>query len=159
MDKQAALRRKVLRGSLAAPVVLTVSSASAATTSFGRCLANSPGTTAAPFFQPDKTSDKMFRIQVPVQGLWWAGQDQGYFYSDPVKNCYVSVTSPNGALPFGPANMPAWCKPTTTSTRWALVWFDKGTATQYTKITLAQPLNSAACTVSCYGSLTPGKVV
>lgn len=152
MNKQAALRRKVLRGSLAAPVVLTVSSASAATTTFGRCLANSPSTTTAAFFQNSATADKWYRTQVPVTGLWWGGIDYGFFYNDPVKGCFVSCSAPYHSLPFSAATMPQWCKVTSSSTRWALVWFDKATSTRYSKITLQQPMNSAACTMSCYGS-------
>ena len=39
-----------------------------------------------------------------------------------------------------------------TSSRWALVWFDKSTTTQYTKISLQRPSGSSATTMSCYGS-------
>jgi hypothetical protein len=39
-----------------------------------------------------------------------------------------------------------------TSTRWALVWFDKATATQYSVVTLQRPSGSVAATLSCYGS-------
>jgi hypothetical protein len=149
MEARALLRRKVLRGTLAAPVVLTVSSASAATSSFARCLANT-NTTPDAFFTT--TADSWFRTQVPVTGLWSQGQDLGYFYNDPMKNVFVSVNSPYTALTFNAATIPNNVKVTTSSTRWAVVWFDKATTTQYTKITLQQPFGSSATTMSCYGS-------
>lgn len=149
MEHKAALRRKLLRGSLAAPVVLTVSSASAATSSFARCLA---GTSTKPDSFFTQTADSWFRSQVSVTGLWAAGQDLGFFYNDPVKNAFVGVTSPNIVLPFNAATIPPFVKVTSQSTRWAVVWFDKATNTRFSKISLQQPYNSTATTMSCYGS-------
>jgi len=145
------VRRKLLQGSLAAPVVLTVSSASAATTSFARCLRNTPSETTAPFFTT--SGDTWFRRQVPVVMLWAQGRDQGYFFLDQVKNVYVSVDAPYTALSFGSLLDAGW-KISSSSSRWALVWFDKATSTEYAKITLQQPSDSAAATMSCYGSFT-----
>src|SRR5215471_20251098 len=122
MEKRAAQRRKVLRGSLAAPVVLTVSSASVAAASFARCLAS---TSAAPDSFFVNSSDQWFRTQVEVTQLWSQGMDLGYFYEDPVKNVYVNIVSPNAAMTFNSATMPPNVKVTSQSTRWAVVWFDK----------------------------------
>jgi len=149
MDKQS-LRRKLLRGSLAAPVVLTVSSASAAaTTSFARCLKSADLDAPKSFFSQD--TDHWFRQQVPVSMLWAQGRDQGYFFLDQVKNVYVSVNAPNTELSFGSMLAPGW-KVSSQSTRWALVWFDKSSSTQYSRITLQRPYGSSATTMSCYGS-------
>lgn len=150
MESKVALRRKLLRGTLAAPVVLTVSSASAATTSFARCLANTNTATPGAFFTT--SADNWFRTQVPVTGLWALGRDLGYFYQDPVKNAFVSINAPYTVLPFNAATMPQAVKVTTQSTRWALVWFDKSSTTRYSKVTLQQPYGSVATTMSCYGS-------
>ena len=149
MERRAALRRKVLRGSLAAPVVLTVSSASVAASSFARCLANA---NAHPddFFADQ--SDKWFRTQVPVTELWAQGRDLGYYYEDPVKNVFVNVNFPHMPLPFNSATMPPYVKVTSQSHRWAIVWFDKASTTQYSKITLQKPFGSTAASMSCYGS-------
>jgi hypothetical protein len=149
MEERAALRRKVLRGSLAAPVVLTVSSASVAAASFARCLAN---TNSAPDAFFVNSSDQWFRTQVEVTQLWSQGADLGYFYEDPLKNVFVSINSPNRALTFSSSTMPANVKVTSQSTRWAVVWFDKATSTQYSRISLQQPFGSSAVSVSCYGS-------
>jgi len=148
MQERSALRRKVLRGTLAAPVVLTVSSASAAASSFARCLAQDTRERHA-FFSD--TSDHWFRKQVPVSMLWAQGQDQGYYYLDPVKNVWVSVEPPHTPLYFGAFLAPGW-KISSQSSRWALVWFDKSTTTQYSRITLQKPFGSTATTMSCYGS-------
>ena len=147
MDKTL-VRRKLLRGSLAAPVVLTVSSASsAAASSFARCLKND--TTSNTFFTQD--TDRWFRKQVPVSSLIAQGQNQGYYFLDPVKSVWVNVNAPNTALTFGAIMPPGW-KIGTQSTRWALVWFDKSTTIQYSKITLQKPWGASATTMSCYGS-------
>ncbi len=151
MEHKSALRRKLLRGSLAAPVVLTVSSASAATASFARCLNNTDANTSNTVFFTG-SQDKWFRAQVPVTGLWSQGSDLGYFYNDPVKNAFVSINAPYGALSFNAATMPSYVKVTSQSSRWALVWFDKATTTQYTKISIQQPFGSTASSMSCYGS-------
>jgi hypothetical protein len=142
------VRRKFLRGSLAAPMVLTVSSASAATTSFARCLLNTPTQTDAPFFAT--TGDMWFRRQVQVDELWKGGS-QGYYFLDQVKNVYVSVNAPYTALSFGSYLDNGW-KINSSSTRWALVWFDKASTTEYSKISIQQPSGSAAASMSCYGS-------
>lgn len=144
------LRRRLLKGSLAAPAVLTVSSASArAMTSFGRCLRNSDPRQSPPFFTTG--ADGMFRKQVPVVQLTANGRDQGFFFLDPIKRTFVSVNAPYNALPFGALLQPGW-QVSGTSTRWALVWFDKATATQYSVVTLQRPSGSVAATLSCYGS-------
>jgi hypothetical protein len=149
MEDRLALRRKVLRGALAAPAVLTVSSASAATTSFARCLAQNP-TPPGAFFTT--SADNWFRAKVTVVPLWSHGQDLGTFYSDPVKNVYVSIDAPYQELTFNDVTCPTNVKIGSESTRWALVWFDKSSTTQYSKITLQQPSGSSATTMSCYGS-------
>jgi len=130
-----------------------VSSASAATTSFARCLLNQPSDTEAPFFA--STGDTWFRRQVQVAMLWAKGSSMGYYYLDPVKNVYVGVDPPYTALSFGTQLDSGW-KITSYSTRWALVWFDKATTTEYSKITIQQPSGSAATTLSCYGSFNVG---
>jgi hypothetical protein len=88
---------------------------------------------------------------VNVVQLWSRGQDRGYFFLDQVKNVYVSVVPPYPALTFGQLLDPGW-KVTGSSTRWALIWFDKATTAQYSKITVQQPTGYLATTISCYGS-------
>ena len=148
-------RRKFLQGSLAAPVVLTVSSASAQTlTSFNKCLLNLQNQQPGFFFTP--SADNWFRVQVKVDQLWSRGEDKGYFFLDQLKNVYVSVAPPYPALSFGQYNLdPGW-KVTGSSTRWALVWFDTATAARYSRITVQQPTGYLATTISCYSSFASG---
>ena len=74
-DKPSQKRRAILQGSLAAPVVLTVPSASAVTqTTLGRCLANldDPTKTPPPSYlvsDPAPAGDTWLRIQIPVVKL------------------------------------------------------------------------------------------
>ena len=86
-------KRRFIKGSLAAPVVLTVSSASAtAMTSFGRCLRNGPGQTQPAFFiDPTRGADRFVRKLVKVDQLWQAGEIKGTFYMDPVLNRYLDA--------------------------------------------------------------------
>jgi hypothetical protein len=143
-------RRKFLQGSLAAPVVLTVSSPSAAVASFGRCLAKLEGLDP-PFFG----RDNFFRAQVGVDQLALDTVIQGYFYPDPAENKYVNCDT-YGKLNFGPNNLPTGWQITGYSSRWALVWFQKNTMEQYSKITVQRPSGYLAATVSCYNSFTAG---
>lgn len=143
------IRRKLLKGSLAAPAVLTVSSASAqALTSFGRCL-RGPTADGQPFFTA--APDNMFRRQVPVVQLSARGQVQGWYFLDQARNVFVNVEPPHNTLNFGEILAPGW-QVTGLNKRWALVWFDKNTATQYARVTLQKPLGAVPATMSCYGS-------
>jgi hypothetical protein len=153
MENRAALRRKVLRGSLAAPVVLTVSSASVAAASFARCVANT-NTSPDSFFV--NSSDRWFRTQVEVMELSSHGLSLGHFYEDPVKDVFVSITPPHRALTFNRSTMPLdnSVKVTSQSTRWAVVWFDRNTSARYSRITLQQPFGSSAISVSCFASFS-----
>ena len=147
-------KRRFIKGSLAAPVVLTVSSASAtAMTSFGRCLRNGPGQTQPAFFiDPTRGADRFVRKLVKVDQLWQAGEIKGTFYMDPVLNRYVSTQAPHSALSFGSATLPGGWKVTQRFDRWALVYFDDTTAAQYRYITLQKPTGYTITTTSCYSS-------
>lgn len=150
MDKRS-VRRRIVTGSLAAPVVLTVSSASATSlTSFGRCLRNG-GAAAPDFFAPSKTADNWFRKSVNVHELSFKGIPQGEFYLDPVRAVYVSTRPPHSALAFG-SRLPNFWTVSAVRTRWALVYFDGASAGQYRHITLQRPSGYRPATVSCYSS-------
>lgn len=145
------VRRKIIKGSLAAPVVLTVSSASAtAATSFGRCLRNSP-TKQPAFFARENRLDNWLRKQVEVVQLSHHGQSRGWFYLDPMRRVYVSIQEPHNALTFGSNLLPGWTQ-TGTSKRWALVYFDGETAARFDHVTLQRPRGYMPATISCYSS-------
>lgn len=62
------IRRNLLRGSLSAPLVLTVSSAGAARTTFAVCFVDSEKTSASnlvPFTSADSWGDTWYRIAIP----------------------------------------------------------------------------------------------
>jgi hypothetical protein len=162
MDKQA-VRRKILQGTLAAPVVLTVSSASAqAITSFGKCLGNLSTVQPTTFFTNSAAADTWFRSQVPVVEIFKGSTTQGTFYFDPKIGSYVNVVYPYTVFTgFAGATPPnsSW-KLGAVSARWALVYFEPTTATPYTDamgrtiITLQKPSGYLASSISCYGSFT-----
>ena len=59
-------RRKILQGSMAAPLVLTVSSASAAVNSFTQCIENTAGNQPAASLNIVQSADQWFRCPVTV---------------------------------------------------------------------------------------------
>lgn len=145
------VRRKIIKGSLAAPVVLTVSSASAsAATSFGRCLRNN-GKVQPAFFVSKGKRDNWLRKQVDVIELKQNGHSRGLFYLDPMRRTYVAVKEPHAALGFGSSLAPGWSAGEATK-RWALVYFDGYSAAQYQHVTLQRPSGFMPATVSCYSS-------
>jgi len=162
MDKRA-VRRRILQGTLAAPVVLTVSSASAqAVTSFGRCLKNASVQQPTTFFTNSAAADTWFRSQVPVVEIFKGSQTQGTFYFDPKLGNYVNVVYPysvfKGFAGATPPN-PSW-RLGAVSARWAVVYFEPTSATPYKDamgrkiITLQKPSGYLATSISCYGSFT-----
>lgn len=159
MDNRA-VRRKILKGTLAAPVVLTVSSASAqAVASFGRCL-NNLATQPQPTTFFTSSADTWFRSQVAVNQIYKGANSQGTFYWDPKKLAYVNVVDLTTFTGFvGRTASPPYTLGTATS-RWALVYFDPRSATPYTDamgrtiITIQKPSGYLASSISCYGSFT-----
>jgi hypothetical protein len=148
-------RRKLIRGSLAAPVVLTVSSASAASvTSFGKCLARLNNEPTGPFFTGDATIDNWLRKQVEVVQLKH-GSDIDWFYLDPGISQYVRLSSPTVATGLSPVSMAGWQQQATGS-RWALVWVDSQQGSMYSLMQVQQPIGYQASTKSCYTSLLRG---
>jgi hypothetical protein len=149
-----------LKGTLAAPVVLTVSSASAQSlTSFGRCLRRLSGQQPTDFFRGAR--DTWFRQQVPVVECIKGGKSLGYFYFDPKANSYVNVVSPYSRIGFSGRVPPnhSW-RFGSWSTRWALVYFEPMSSEPYSDsmgrpiITLQKPSGYLASTISCYGSFS-----
>lgn len=154
------VRRRLLKGTLAAPVVLTVSSASAQSlTSFGRCLRSLSGQQPSAFFQ--NARDTWFRQQVPVVEIIKGGKSLGNFYFDPKANSYVNVVSPYSLIGFTGKVLPnaSW-RFGSWSSRWALVYFEPMSSEPYSDamgrpiITLQKPSGYLASTVSCYGSFS-----
>jgi hypothetical protein len=146
-------RRKVLQGTLAAPVVLTVSSASATSlTSFGRCLRNIDNQPTGQLFlrQTDLSLDTWLRKEVQVVKLA-RGTSSDWFYLDPGRWLYVRLTDPTGPG-ISMYDMNGW-QPVDYSKRWMLVWVDKDNGKQYWKMQVQQPNGYKPTTKSCYSSL------
>jgi hypothetical protein len=161
-------RRTVLQGSLAAPVVLTVSSPAAATmTSLGRCLRN------AAQEQPSFISasqDTWLRKQIEVFKLEKVkvkdkvaeqGANKGaktevtdWVFFDQSLNDYVTVAAPHSRMNIG-ALTTDW-KQAEKSSRWALVWVDERTKS-VSMLTQIQPPSGSTCVpTSCWTSITNG---
>jgi hypothetical protein len=164
-NKPSMNRRAVLRGSLAAPVVLTVSSPAAAVTSLQRCLANAAAQGADPFISSG--ADTWLRTSVAVHKLEkdnGGGNDKqsatgtndkqstDWVYFDEGLQDFVTVSTPNTRLGIGPL-MKGW-KKTASETRLALVWVDEKNGTPYSKLQIQRPAGYTACTHSCYTSFT-----
>jgi len=159
-------RRAVLQGSLAAPVVLTVSSPAAATmTSLGRCLRN------AAREQPSFISasqDTWLRKQIEVVKLEKVkdkaaekGAEKGaktevtdWVFFDESLQDYVTVAAPHTRMNIG-ALMRDW-KKAEQSNRWALVWVDEQTKSVSMRTQIQPPSGSTCVPTSCWTSITNG---
>jgi hypothetical protein len=151
-------RRAILQGSLAAPVVLTVSSASATTmTTLGKCMTNIGTEQPSTFFlDPKDPKDKWFRRRVTVVKLRnSAGDKTDWLYFDPGFNDYVLLTSPLVKTGYAGDTAAGW----TTfkeSERWALVWLDSTRAQPYSQIQVERPTSSyQVSTTTCACSVNP----
>ncbi|MDZ7653766.1 MAG: hypothetical protein U5L03_15075 [Burkholderiaceae bacterium] len=149
-------RRRLIQGSLAAPAVLTVSSASAASvSSFGRCLVNQKQQPTAFFIEESKLStDNWLRKDVPVSQWKLKGQNPVWFYWDPGRREFVRLSEPlaNG-LNLWDMKKAGWESTGATSRRWALVWVDSDNGARYRVMQVMQPSGYQATTKSCYTSL------
>lgn len=147
-------RRALLQGSLAAPVVLTVSSSAAASiTTFGKCLANHASQEAdAAFFS--SAPDNWFRKQVTVVQLQ-RGSHTGWFYFDPALNDFVDISAPGKAARIGALLEKGWEK-IGEDKRWALVWVDSRTGTPYSVMQVQRPAGYTASSTTCMMSVKPG---
>ena len=153
-DKPSQNRRAILQGSLATPVVLTVSSASAtAITSLGKCLANQvnrqPATSLHFTLAPDnwyRTSSPVPVVKLQIQGV------EDWYYLDPSVSRYVKLSTLE-VTSLGQLDVPpGWIKGT--SSRYLLVWVDptNGTPSQY--LQAQRPGGYTAATMSCMTSFT-----
>jgi hypothetical protein len=146
-------RRKVLKGTLAAPVVLTVSSASATSlSSFGRCMRNLKGDQVGDLFlrERDLSLDTWLRKEIKVVKLA-RGDDEHWFYLDPGRSLYVRLTDPTGPG-ISPYDMNGWTA-VDYSRRWMLVWVNDDSGKPYWKMQVQRPSGYQATTKSCYSSL------
>jgi len=154
-------RRAILQGSLAAPVVLTVSSASAQmVTSHMKCTANvrQPTSSELPglFFVTEaiknSTADTWLRAPVTVKLFAKNTNNQGWFYDAGGTYGWVRVDT-LVKLTDLPGN---WSEVsgTATETRWALVWVDSRYGTPI-GVRLQQPAYSQFTTESCNTSINP----
>jgi hypothetical protein len=171
MDKKSSQpsrkRRAILQGSLAAPVVLTVSSAGAqALTSAGARLARMKDYQPAKSLYFQDSPDNWFRRSVPVVKLKYKSKDENvkgsgksvvkdedWFYLDPDKGRYIRLSSMQwmsgvGGLPEG------WEPTTETSTRHLLVWVDPRTGAESLRMQVEPKGDQIAATVSAMGSFT-----
>jgi hypothetical protein len=142
MDKFTA-RRKILRGSLSAPVVLTVASPASLAAASTTCLVNTPQTPLPePLFQPAGTDDGYLRKSIQVCKAQ-AGSDD-YFYADKI-GTWRSVA--NGEAFVGDASTLTICE-----TREVLVYVNaQGQETWY-----GWPSTSAGgsfTSIGCWNSL------
>jgi hypothetical protein len=146
-------RRKVLQGTLAAPVVLTVSSASASSvSSFGRCLRNLNGQQTGELFVNKQalSLDTWLRKDVDVFKLQ-RGDQSAWFYLDRSRAMYVRLSNPTGPG-ISQMDMMGW-RTVDVSKRWMLVWVDGDSGKPSREMKVQRPDGYTATTKSCYSSL------
>ena len=132
-------RRAVLRGSLAAPVVLTVSPAvSAARTSFETKVEGLKTYQPARSQYFKESPDNWLRRSVQVVKLKYKEKGNGpdsksakedWYYLDPNKSRYIKLSSMEW-MSFGAILPEGWEQTRETGTRYLLVWLDPKTGEQ-----------------------------
>lgn len=148
-------RRAILRGSLAAPVVLTVSSPSAATvTTLGRCLANLDNA-PEPTYLVDaiQPGDVWLRIRVPVVTLSRPNGDviwEFAFYDDAL-GAYRKVAAPHQVVVLSQADQNNF-RVSANGERWGLQWVHEGDKVESTRIQIEPPSGFRSVTGSCWSS-------
>ena len=147
-------RRAILQGSLAAPVVLTVSSPTAAqVTSFGKCMANIGTQRPGKFFEDRALADRWLRTSVDVT-QYKHGTEYGWFFWDRNYNDYVRVTDLAKLSSLGGGWNPV--QGVATEKRWALVWVDSQDGQPWNVIQVERPLSGYQfTTISCNASVNP----
>jgi hypothetical protein len=154
-SKPSQKRRAILQGSLAAPVVLTVQSASATmVTSHLKCAGKivQPGQGLWPglFFltaqQYADPRDTWLREEVIVWQFRHDANTTAWFYNDAGKWVNVLTLEP-------PGNGWKQDDPPIEGRRWALVWVDD--EGNKIGVSLQKPSNSQFTTESCYASVSP----
>lgn len=167
-------RRAILRGSLAAPVVLTVSSPTAAmVTSHMKCAGNvrqpTDGELKNLFFKSDEqltAADTWLRTPIKVE-QFSHGNLVAWFYKDP-KLGYINIAdlqvmandgSSNAASKgLGNGSSNGWRKVDLVAPqdRWALVWVDKTSGAPHHLIQVQRPTSGYQLTTeSCNASVNP----
>jgi hypothetical protein len=150
-------RRKILQGTLAAPMVLTVSSPTAAmVTSHMKCMANitQPTTGELPglFFLTEQQylnpADTWLREQIRVKLFRHNANNEGWFFNDPIAG-WVNVSNLT-LLPNGWHGVNGVAE----QTRWALVWVDSRSG-QKIRVSLQRPTEAQFTTESCNTSVRP----
>jgi hypothetical protein len=145
MDDIPSSRRKILQGSLVAPLVLTVSSASAqAVTSFTKCVANGQANQPSTSINIVQSQDQWFRCPVTVYPIYKGGSTSnfyGNYYRD--SGIYKNVT--NGQ----PLDLTSYT-PGTGTTWYRLVYF--GTDGSPKGAGWEKQTGGLAVTKSCGGS-------
>jgi hypothetical protein len=148
-------RRRLIQGSLAAPAVLTVSSASAASvSSFGRCLVNQKKTPGDFFLKTEElATDNWLRKDVSVT-QWKKDTVADWFYWDPGRSVFVPVSNPLASgFNLWDMKRAGWEQTGAISRRWALVWVDSDNGARYRVMQVMQPSGYQATTKSCFTSL------
>jgi len=145
-DKPSQKRRAILQGSLAAPVVLTVPSPSAATqTTLGRCLANLDNGPQPAFLVADTSPpvDTWLRVQVPVVKLVEPNSTviceafRDGALSGPVP--YRYITYPYAQVQLDTNQLKTFSVVETNTNLRGLQWVDETYKTTSTKIQLETP--------------------
>jgi hypothetical protein len=148
-------RRAILQGSLAAPVVLTVSSPSAATmTTVGRCLANLDNAPKPPYLvDAIRPGDTWMRIRVPVVKLTRPNNEVIYEFAfyDNALNGYRKVESPHDPVVFSRSDQNNFSV-APNGERWGLQWVDDRYKVESSSIQIQPPSGYRAVTGTCWTS-------
>jgi len=155
-------RRAILQGSLAAPLVLTVSSASAQmVTSHMKCIAKvrqpnlsqEPGLFAVKQNVAESIADTWLRTEIDVKLFQKETSPAEWFYFDGFHQEYVRTTDLMKL-----SALEGWLEVPNTATekRWALVWVDSRDGKPINVITVQPPSYGQFTTESCNTSVNPG---
>ena len=150
------VRRKLLQGSLSAPLVMTVTAAGAnVNTTFGACL-DRAGAADPRIVDPGYSADMLYRVEVDITKVLVDGTAEYYIPSAPNSDLFYKLTDPDSPYALAsttPTALPGQIDPSFSKKVMALGYWDKHTGGLESYV--YGDSTTVYTTKSCYASVFP----